>query len=171
IVFDISDNTYKGYGSASGIWYPLGGANAGPRSMVQVDSGNGYGSTNDKVRRFSNTRLDIGSDITYADSATNGASFTVNSDGVYSVTYIDRYTGGGEQICITVNATAMTTQCGTPITYAQGFRALGNALTNGAGNISWTGFLSAGDVVRPQNNGNANATDEYATFVVTKVSD
>jgi len=73
-------------------------------SYVEVNTGNGFGSTNVKIRRFSNIVQNIGTDITYADSATLGGSFTVNSDGIYSISYIDRKDGGTAEIMgITIN--------------------------------------------------------------------
>jgi hypothetical protein len=53
-------------------------------SSVRVDTANGYGSTSlNKIRRFSNVRDNIGTDVEYVDSAVNGASFTAKSSGIY----------------------------------------------------------------------------------------
>lgn len=65
-------------------------------SEICLDSGNGHGSTTGtKIRRFTNTRKSIGSGITYADSSTDGGSFTINEAGVYSISYNDKRAGGG----------------------------------------------------------------------------
>jgi hypothetical protein len=64
------------------------------QSMVRVNTANGYGSTNTKVRRFNTVLTSQGSDITYADSATLGASFTINTNGVYSITYTESFASG-----------------------------------------------------------------------------
>lgn len=55
--------------------------------IVTVHTGNGHGSTNTKIRRFTTTLESTGTKITYADSATLGASFTINEDGLYEIYY------------------------------------------------------------------------------------
>jgi hypothetical protein len=54
-------------------------------SMVRLTTANGFGSTNTCIKRFTTTVISQGSDITYADSATLGASFTINANGVYAI--------------------------------------------------------------------------------------
>lgn len=54
-----------------------------------VHTGNGMGSTNTKIRRFTTVLTNTGSSMTYADSATNGMSVTINNSGIYSVQYCD----------------------------------------------------------------------------------
>lgn len=61
----------------------------GVPSMIRLNTANGFGSTNTKYRRFLNTVINQGSDITYADSATLGSSFTINTSGIYSISYSD----------------------------------------------------------------------------------
>lgn len=142
-----------------------------PRSEVTVDSGNGHGSTATKIRRFSNTRKSTGTAITYADSSTNGGTFTINEAGIYAISYHDAYGTGSETIAITVNDTATTTSASGPLTYAQGLRAMGRISTaGGTMNVAWTGNLAAGDVVRAHDNGNSNATDSTCMFTICKVS-
>lgn len=142
-----------------------------PRSEIIVHSGNGHGSTATKIRRFTTTAKSIGTAITYADSSTNGATFTINEDGVYSISYGDQYSAASERIGITVNDTATTTNIGTPLTYAQGYRQSALAPAAAAqGLVTWTGVLSAGDVVRAHTNGNADATNNNCLFSIVKVS-
>jgi hypothetical protein len=47
------------------------------QSMVRLNTANGYGSTNTAIRRFTNVVTNQGTDITYADSATLGTTFTI----------------------------------------------------------------------------------------------
>jgi len=47
------------------------------KSQIRLNTPNGYGSTNTKIRRFLNVVENQCPDVTYADSATLGASFTV----------------------------------------------------------------------------------------------
>ena len=57
---------------------------------VDVTTGNGHGSTNDKIRRYSTVTTDTGSSITYADSATLGGTVTINNDGIYYIMMRDQ---------------------------------------------------------------------------------
>jgi hypothetical protein len=164
-----SGNVLTSNGSAWTSAAPSGGSTI--RDYVIVDGGNGHGSTNTKIRRFSNNRASAGTTITYADSATNGGSFTVGSDGIYAISYCDVYGTGNESFGITVNDSAMTTNISNPLTYAQGMRIIARGEPNGgAVALSWTGFLSNGDVVRAHTNGNANATGANCMFTIIKIA-
>jgi hypothetical protein len=79
-----------------------------PLSYVRLNTANGYGSTNTKIRRFTNIVNNVGTDITYADSATLGGTFTINTTGVYSVNYSDQLTTAIE-MGVSINSTQLTT--------------------------------------------------------------
>ena len=64
-------------------------------SRIRLAGQNGYGSTNTCIKRFLNTIESVGSSITYADSATLGATFTINTSGLYSFTWSDSVISGG----------------------------------------------------------------------------
>lgn len=121
-------------------------------SSIVVTSGNGYGSTNTKIRRFSTTQSSSGSDITYADSAANGASFTINTTGLYAITYIDQNgTTGDATIGVSVNSTQLTTTI-------ESITAVDRLLINdivGLRRIIVSGVfkLTATDVIRPHTDG------------------
>lgn len=139
-------------------------------SSVYVDTGNGHGSTNTKVRRFTNIRLNTGSDITYADSATNGASFTINTAGVYFCKYEDQRSTVGSEVGISVNGSALTTAIDAT-TYAQGRRAcVLIPIAAGLPSCSATLVLAVNDVVRPQDDGNNNDTSANSNFLITRVA-
>jgi len=142
----------------------------GPRSQVIVSSGNSSnGSTNTRIRRFTVTEMTIGTDITYADSATLGGSFTINSDGVYAISYTDDYTAS-RSFGISVNGTALSTNIQS-ITYAQGKRAVATNPANSSPAVAaWTGFLAAGAIVRAQNDGGPGTNNDNCMFTITKVS-
>lgn len=135
-------------------------------SSVRVDTANGYGSTATKIRRFSNLRDNIGTDIEYADSATNGASFTIKTSGVYNISYNDCFTTLGH-LGISRNASSLTTNItGLPFNEVL---ALEYISTNTApGNASWQGYLNVGDIIRPHTTGLAASTD-YIGFTISKV--
>lgn len=138
-------------------------------SNVYVDSGNGRGSTNTRVRRFSNIRNASGSDITYADSAANGGSFTINTNGTYNATYCDGTSSGASNIAISVDGTALTTDASS-ITYAQGLRAV-NYIPNGAYScVSTAMYLLNGSVVRAQEDNVCDSTNQRVLFSITRVN-
>lgn len=139
-----------------------------PRSEIVLDTGNGSGSTNTGVRRFTNTRKSTGSAITYADSATNGASFTINEDGLYTINYWDNNTASDILIGITVNSSNLTGAVNT-ITYAQGRRSFDYVTGGKIVHTTFTGELKRGDIVRAQHQSANNASDAVV-FTICKVS-
>jgi hypothetical protein len=80
-----------------------------PGNRVRVHTGNGYGSTNTKIRRYTTTFESVGSAITYADSATNGGTFTINTAGVYGFRLVDIFSLTGKYAGISVNSNQLTT--------------------------------------------------------------
>ncbi len=136
-------------------------------SMVRLNTANGYGSTSTRYRRFTNVVTNQGSDITYADSATLGATFTIVTAGVYAVSYSDQFSAG-EKVQISVGDTAPT---GAPNVG----ELLAGGQTVGAGAnacAAWTGFLAAGSVIRARTeSGTSTGTDTKACqFTITRVA-
>jgi hypothetical protein len=141
-----------------------------PRSEVTVDTGNGHGSTNTRIRRFTNLRKSSGTGITYADSATLGGSFTINEDGVYTIVYSDCGTTQVE-FGISVDATGLLATGIGSVTYAQGKRHEVITSTAGFPVIStWTGYLRKGQVVRAHTDSAPNNATDRVMMTVTQVS-
>ena len=136
---------------------------------VTVTTGNGHGSTNNKIRRFTTTQSSTGTAITYADSAANGASFTINQAGLYEVYYIDDYTAGISTHGISLNSAQLTTSIQN-ITAAN---RLGWARSTGTGDpgpITRVVRLSIGDVIRPHTDGAPDSTTAAnSVFSIRKV--
>lgn len=117
------------------------------KSFIRLNGANGLGSTNTAIRRFTNTVETFGSDITYADSATLGASFTIVNDGLYSISYTDGANGTAVGFGVTVNSSQLTSAysvttvstrlCGT------------DAQVSLTGCASGTFYLTATSVLRP----------------------
>lgn len=145
-------------------WKYFGGA----VSMVRLNTANGYGSTNTKIRRFTNVVTNQGADITYADSATLGGSFTINTAGVYSLSYSDSVSSA-EHICLSLNTANPTTNpASLPVGEVLSISII--STTGGfAGNVCWTGYLAAGAVVRAHSDGVA-ASGPAAQFTITRVA-
>lgn len=136
-------------------------------SYVRATSVNGYGSTATKIRRFSNVPSNAGTAITYADSATNGASFTINESGIYNISFTDSFSGAS-QLGITVNQSSLITNSSD----VPNNELLATTTTAGAsyeGNCSWTGFLVKGDVIRAAANGGAVGDISATSFTISKV--
>ena len=154
------------YTKASG--QPVVGGGVG-QSMVRLNTANGYGSTNTKIRRFTNTVTNTGSDITYADSAANGASFTINTNGVYAVSFSDNLSSG-DYIGLSLNTSSPTTGIGGLATSeVLSISSVPSAGVNN-GYVGWTGYLPAGSVVRPHTSGvTSGGAPDRAQFTITRV--
>lgn len=141
------------------------------RHEVYVDTGNGHGSTATKIRRFTNTRVSTGTDITYADSATNGGTFTINTAGVYAIHYSDYKSTAGTFIAISIDVSSTTTNAAS-LTYANGRRhGVNTAGASLAGVTSWAGILAAGAVIRAHTDGSPDSTDAFCSLSIARVSD
>ena len=123
----------------------------GHTNRVWVKDGNGTASNNNKIRRFTTVVSITGDAIFYADSATDGGSFTILKAGWYAINYLEAFNY-------------------TTINYA-GISVNGNQLTTGIDGITqimrpfWFGvsstntkrgsrytmlWLDIGDIVRAQ---------------------
>lgn len=139
------------------------------QSMVRLNTANGYGSTNTKIRRFTNIVTNQGSDITYADSATLGASFTINTAGVYAISYTDNFTAASDA-GLSLNSSQLTTNI--PVINASDILSVD---TTGSGSFSatasWVGYLQVNDIVRAHTNGVAVGGNVNAVqFTITRVA-
>lgn len=136
------------------------------RSEVAVRTGNGYGGTNLNILRYTTVTRNFGSAITYADSAANGASFTINEDGVYSISMvIDPATAtdyGPTLNAVTI--AAVTDPALLAAVYAAGASTFPC--------VAVTLALFAGDIIYPWSGVAVSMSDNnYSTFRIAKVSD
>lgn len=139
------------------------------QSRITVHTGNGFGSSGTKIRRFTTIQDTIGSDIVYADSATNGASFTAVKKGWYAISLTD-YSGVASILGISKDASNLTTAIQSLA--ADEILAM-EQLDTGAlvGNASWQGELDAGVVIRPHSNGSAGGTTTYGRMTVSCITE
>lgn len=138
-------------------------------SMVRLNTANGYGSTNTMIRRFLNVVANQGEDITYSDSATLGASFTINTSGVYAISYDDNFTASG-WLGASLNSSQLTTNIST-MTAANILMAAYTPSAGGSSSASCVVHLPAGSVVRPHTSGQATGTTTNAVqFTITRVA-
>lgn len=144
---------------------------AGLTSMVRLYTANGYGSSSTVIRRFSTVAVNQGSDITYNSSteATLGATFTINTSGVYHISYSDAF-NGASWAGLSLNSTQLTTAIPS-INIADVLCFAYNAGVVGGGVcVAWAGYLPAGSVIRPHSNGVAWAAGIAPVFTITRVA-
>jgi hypothetical protein len=146
------------------------------RHSVEVATANGYGSTANKILRWTNANVVEGTAISYADSATAGGTFTILQDGVYTAGFtFDCASSGRTQMGISRNAngTDVTTSitsvaAPTRLTFAKSQNVVSD---DAALFVSWTGILRAGDVIRAHTAGDTPNNSNQCQFHITKVGD
>ena len=139
-----------------------------PLSYVRLNTANGYGSTNTKIRRFTTTVNSAGTDITYADSATLGATFTINANGVYSVSYSDQFVGAAN-LGVSINSTQLSTSIQS-ISVANVLSAVTAASGTFGAVASATFYAAVSDVVRAHTDGSATgALTAFGQFTIARV--
>jgi hypothetical protein len=164
----VSGTTGTFTGAVSGTTGTFTGAVTTPLSYVRLNTANGYGSTNTKIRRFTNIVDNVGTDITYADSATLGATFTINTSGVYSVSFSDQ-NNAAAWVGLSINSTQLTTTIADI--------AVANILSAGytprdtvASTVSAVFYAAASAVVRAHTGGTASGTATQCTqFTIARV--
>jgi len=114
--------------------------------QVVVHSGNGYGSTNTKRRRYTTLTENTGSDITYADSSTLGATFTINTNGIYVIQRSELYNSTNGRGGIVLNPSSGTTNYSS-LAAAQKLGGLSAVSAAPFGTITVTRRLTAGAVI------------------------
>lgn len=139
-----------------------------PHDYIHLDTGNGGGSTGTKIRRFLTARAQTTNGIiSYEDSATNGASFTVLRKCKAVISYTDSSLTNGEPLGISKNASSLTTSVhllNVEEVLAMGQNILGATID--IGTVATVVVLNAGDVIRAQNNGNMAAAARNAKFSI-----
>ena len=126
---------------------------------VYVTTGNGYGSTNTKIERFSVTQRNVGAAITYADSATLGSSFTINQAGIYAMEYCGYTSSTDGSIGMSVNSTQLSTGINSITAANRICTTVTNASQTGQIFVATTALFAATDVVRPHvSNAGSNAS-------------
>jgi hypothetical protein len=139
------------------------------RSEVWVYIGDGYGSTNNKIRKFTTIGRRVGKAISYVSSATLGDSWVINESGLYLMQYQDQ-PSGASFMGISRNSTQLTTGI-SAITATDAIIARNVGAAGGA-HCTCGLFLNAGDVIRAHTEGfTPNEGAFYNTsFRIMKVS-
>lgn len=136
------------------------------QSMVRLNTSNGYGSTNTAIRRFLNVVTNQGSDITYADSATLGATFTINTAGVYGISYNDAFAGAAN-LGLSLNSTQLTLDV-SAITVGDRLTLATTAGVDFVCSVGLTLYLPSGSVIRAHAGGSGSASTGRTNFTITR---
>lgn len=161
----------NGNGSISIASTGGGGGSSVIDAMIYVDSATGYGSTYNKIRTYGRKVKDTGGAyVSYTSDTTNGDYFTVGTAGMYGICAGD-YRNDVIGLGITVDETLASTgstDIASPLTYAQGLRALYTGASAGHNaQVCDITDLNASQVVRIHTNGLHSGTDSttYAYIV------
>lgn len=127
------------------------------------------GSTYTRIPRYANLVSSRGSDIRYIDSATDGASFTALTDGIYDIEVSSQVTTASSWaftvITKNLNLATKGSTNADALTPADGVLAFAFPPTVGAaggeGHVTWTGWLNAGDVIRSHVGANGSASGYF----------
>lgn len=131
----------------------------GPVTSIRLKTPNGFGAVNTKIRQMTGTVSSSGSDVTYANTANAGTSLTINTTGVYAITYCEEGNLGVPLFGLSLNSATLTTDLNSIA--VNEILALSNVSTgNSRACVAWTGSLTANDVVRPHTN---QTTTEFVT--------
>jgi len=149
-------------------------ANSAVQSMVRVNTANGYGSTNTAIRKFTNVTNGVngcviqGADITLANDASLGASFTINTSGVYVISYSDAFNASA-YFGVSLNSSQLSTTIAS-IAIADRILYSNTSVSNASASVSAGVYLPSGSVVRPHA-ASPNASDLALTlFTITRVA-
>lgn len=140
-------------------------------SVLRLLTSNGSGSTNTMIRRFTTIQESTGgSYFTYTDSATEGASITILSDGFYSLTYVDSLPSGSFW---GISRNASGAELTSNYINLDPAKRLGMASTDNTDypdSANWSGPLTAGTVLRPHYSGShAGITQTRAAFTISRI--
>jgi len=138
-------------------------AKASPSSVIEVDTSSGLGNM---IRRYSNTTKNTGTAITKDDDSTYGTRFTINEDGIYSITFSDSMGSGG---VMGIARNGSHTSGMINVANADTLAMQDNPGGNETSSCSWCGPLEAGDVISPNCSGVAHGVANRCTFRIAQV--
>ena len=144
-----------------------------PTSRIWLHTHNGYGSSSTVIPRYTTTVVNSGSDITYADSASLGSTFTINTAGMYAVSVtMNTLISNFSTIGISLNSTQLTTRIDI-ITRANALvTAIGTPVASTTMNLlgSATFYFAVNDVIRPHGGGHAPNSVDQSSFQIVRVN-
>lgn len=138
--------TYHVMCNGSALFAILISRDIGDQEII-CHTGNGYGSTNTKRRRYTTKVKDTATGIiTYADSATLGATFTINVPGDYLITRQELYNTTAGRGGVALNPSSGTTNYGS-LAFAQRLGGISALTANSYGGVTILRRLAVNDVI------------------------
>lgn len=140
-------------------------------AQLRLDTRAGFGSTETKIERFTNSIGNIGNMFsenhsTGYNSNAEGLKITINRSGRYSFDWASSSTNSttNQTLAFSLNSTQLTTNAGsiTLSTILNNTFTLGNAPSA----VSWSGYLKKGDIIRPHTDA-LSSTYARQTFSVS----
>ena len=144
-----------------------------PTSRIWLHTHNGFGSSSTHIPRYTTTVVNSGSDITYADSASLGSTFTINTAGIYAIScQIPGPIAAHAYVGISLNSSELTTAIQS-ITAAN--RLAINRTTSAGGERHFpvahiTFYFAVNDVIRPHTDGQTPYDNGLAGFKIMRVN-
>jgi hypothetical protein len=136
-------------------------------SEIKLTSTNGYGSTYNKIRRWTNVEINVGTGMTLTQSSTDGDSIAINEEGIYGISFVDGFTSASA-MGISKNSNQLTTAI-VSITAAHRKGITQTPAANLLSSCAVTLFLEVGDVIRCHTSGTAEGTGVASSYLqVTK---
>jgi hypothetical protein len=162
----VEDATTPLSGTFSGSLTVTGDFSFQGYSHIALTTANGFGSTNTKIRKYTNSSV-TGSAMSYTSNSTNGDSITINTSGLYSIYVMDGRNDNTETWGLSKNSNELTTSL-VSITETHKLAVNTISAASTTTDLSWTGPLTAGDVIRAHSAGALNATTT-ARLLITKI--
>jgi hypothetical protein len=146
-------------------------------SQLRLNTYAGFGSTDNKIMRFTNAVENVGdlfseNHSTGYSSNAKGLEITINRSGIYCVNFnIGSGNNAADHIGLTLNSSQLTTAIKScTLATILGISHVGNFSTPDIYfNHSWSGYLKKGDVVRPHTSGVAPYDTTNAFFTISKI--
>jgi hypothetical protein len=138
---------------------------------LKVTTGNGHGATNTAIRRFTTIEVQTNTqDVTYADSAANGATFTIVRTGTYFIQYADQLSSANAALGISVDSSQLTTSI-VSITSTDRVTVT-VATSNAARQVAVARKFNTGQVLRCHTDGTLNnATSAQSYVEIIRIGD
>lgn len=136
-------------------------------AKIRLHTGNGFGSINTTIRRFSTIVVNSGVGMTYADSATAGATFTCTENGVYSFSYSDAFNAVAA-FGISLNSSQLATSIAS-ITVADRLCLSITSAVDLTNTVGITLALSAGDIIRAHASAAESTVPTRTHFTVQRI--
>jgi len=138
-------------------------------SMVTVSGSSTNGSTSTCINIYGTVEVNQGSDITRATSGTLGDTFTINTNGTYTISSTQTKGASAGYVGISLNTTQLTTAIES-LTNVSEVLARGYSSGTFALPLSWTGYLAAGSVVRSHGTTQALTASPASKFTIVRVA-